>query len=68
MRGLGDPRRIVVADFWRKRGDKHQGLPHQFIYPFLVRGNPLDAMAPKTVYGVGEEAEASRNASAMTGL
>jgi hypothetical protein len=58
MRGLGDPRRFVVADPWRKRGDKHQGLPHQFIDPLPLRGKPLDAVAPETVHGVGEEDEA----------
>ena len=58
MRGLGDPRRIVVADPWRKRGDKHQGLPHQFVDPLPVRGKPLDAMAPETVHGFGKEDEA----------
>ena len=46
MRGLGDPRRIVVADPWRKRD------------PLPVRGKPFDAMAPETVHGVREEGEA----------
>src|ERR1700730_5714352 len=45
MRGLGDPRRIVVAHPWRKRGDKRQGLPLQFIDPPTLRGKPFDAIA-----------------------
>ena len=68
VRGLGDPRRIVVADPWRKRGDKHQGSPHQFVDPLPVRGKPFDAMAPETVHGVREEGEAFENRECDDGL
>lgn len=54
MRGLGDPRRIIVADPWRKRGDKHQGLRRSA----SPSRQPFDTMAPETVHGFGKEDEA----------
>ena len=58
MRGLGDLRRVVVADPWRKRRNEHQGSPHQPGDPPLVRNEPFDTMPPEAVHGVGEKRQA----------
>src|SRR3984893_3655520 len=68
MRGLGDRRRIVVADPWRKRGAKHQGLPHQFVDPLLFAASPSTQWHRKLSMASGRRARLSRNANAMTGL
>ena len=55
MGGFGDLGCGVVADFGGERGDEHQGIVDVV---FDLRGvdfDALDAVANKTVHGVGEE-------------
>jgi hypothetical protein len=57
MRGLGDPRRIIVGDPWRNCGDKQSRIAASIHRSASLRDKPFDAMAPESVHGVGEEDE-----------
>src|SRR5271154_2842128 len=45
-------RRIVVADFRRKRGDQHQRALHEFLDAFFVSAYSFDAMLGEGARGV----------------
>ena len=67
--GLGDPRRVVVGDPWHKRGDKHQGLPHQFRRSaFCSRASRSTQWHRKLSTASARRTRLLRNANAMTGL
>src|SRR6266576_4605755 len=55
MCGLGDLCCIIVADFWRERGDQHQRALHQFADAFLVGAYSLDAILSEGSRRVGHQ-------------